>query len=268
MAESRSVVKLFGVSALALVAMTGVALADGYAGSIKDAPAKPEREFTYSFSMTGTSDYVFRGISQSSNDPALQGAVNIGYGIFYAGIWGSNVDFWSTVEPNEHANVEIDYYAGVKPTWGPATFDFGVLWYTYPGFANKSDVVELKAGVSGEVFKSLTASAALYYSPDYNGLEYFVYEGTLAYALPQVWIFSPTLSGTIGKYDWDKPSANSVYDYTYWNVGLTLAVDKIAFDLRYWDTDASSSIGSLDCFGGTASTCGERFVASFTVTLP
>ena len=92
MAESRKVTKLLGAAGAALIALSGAALADGYEGSIKDAPAKPEREFTYSFSLTGTSDYVFRGISQTDNDPTIQGALNVGYGIFYAGVWGSGLD--------------------------------------------------------------------------------------------------------------------------------------------------------------------------------
>ncbi len=248
MAESRSLVKLCGVAGIAFLALTSGALAGG---SLKDEPA-PEREFTYSFSATGTSDYVFRGISQTDNDPTIQGAINIGYGIFYAGVWGSGIE-WG---PGE---LEIDYYAGIKPTWGPATFDFGVLYYTYPGFNDEStaeaDYVELKAAVSGEIYKGLTATGAFYYSPDYGGGTEYVYEGALAYALPKVWIFDPTLSGTLGYSDFELGN-----DYTYWNAGVTLAVDKIAFDLRYWDTDAPSAL--------CVATCDERFVFSATVTLP
>jgi uncharacterized protein (TIGR02001 family) len=245
--------------------MGGVALADGYEGSIKDAPAESKREFTYSFTATGTSDYVFRGISQSDNEPAIQGAINIGYGIAYAGIWASSTDY--TVG-NEHSNIEIDYYAGIKPTWGKANFDFGVLYYTYPGYAKDSDTIELKAGVSGEVLKNLTAGGTIYWSPDFHKIDYFVYEGTLAYAFPAVGIFTPSISGTVGKYDWDTPG-NEIYNYTYWNAGLTLTVEKIALDFRYWDTDANSSTsGFQDCFGAIASTCGERFVFSVNLTLP
>ena len=70
------------------------------------------------------------------------------------------------------AEIEVDWYAGIKPTWGRPTFDFGVIYYTYPGandFASELDYVELKAGVSGEVFDKLTAGATVYYSPDYTG---------------------------------------------------------------------------------------------------
>lgn len=257
MAESRRVVNLCGAAGIALLALTGAALADGYEGSVKDAPAKPEREFTYSFSITGTSDYVFRGISQTDNDPTIQGAINVGYGIFYAGIWASGLDFSG---PNgDEAELEVDYYAGIKPTWGPATFDFGVIYYAYPGYSPGFDpeILELKAGVSGELFKGLAAAAAVYYSPDYNDFEYFVYEGTLAYTLPSFHVFTPTISGTVGRYEWETAGA---IDYTYWNAGLALAVDKLTFDFRYWDTDASAAL--------CTTLCDERFVFTATVTLP
>lgn len=205
---------------------------------------------------------MFRGISQTENEPAIQGSINIGYGIFYAGIWASNVDFGTALDT---AEIEVDYYAGIKPTWGPATFDFGVIYYAYPGYSPGFDpeLLELKAGVSGEIFKSTTAGAAVYYSPDYNDVEYWVYEGTLAYTLPTFHMFTPTISGVVGHYDF-KTAALDVFDYTYWNAGLALAVDKLTFDFRYWDTDA----GETDCFGVLPSTCDERFVFSVTLALP
>ena len=118
MAESRKVVNLLGAAGIALLALTSGALADGYEGSVKDAPADEGRKFTYSFSVTGTSDYVFRGISQTDNDPTIQGAINIGYGIFYAGVWASGLDFGMPI--GNDAEIEVDWYAGIKPTWGPA----------------------------------------------------------------------------------------------------------------------------------------------------
>jgi uncharacterized protein (TIGR02001 family) len=241
--------------------MTGAAFAGG---SLKDEPA-PAREFTYSFSVTGTSDYVFRGITQTDGDPTIQGSINIGYGIFYAGAWASGVDFGGAADGfGSDSQIEIDYYAGIKPTWGPATFDFGVLYYTYPGASDslgELDYVELKASVSGEIFKSMTATATVYYSPEYGGElgEAWTEEGTLAYAVGhKVWIFDPTISGTYGHTDIELGA-----EYNYWNAGVTLAVDKIAFDFRYWDTDLSGPCTNGGIFG-----CGERFVFSTTVALP
>jgi uncharacterized protein (TIGR02001 family) len=250
MAVFRRVAALVGAAGVSLAALSGAASA--------------EDKFTWSVTATGTSDYVFRGISQTENDPTVQGSVGIAYGMFYAGAWASGLDFYG---PNgDEAQVEVDYYAGIKPTWGPATFDFGFIYYDYPGYNPGFDpeVLELKAGVSGEIFKGLVAGATLYYSPDYNDFEYFVYEGTLAYTLPTFHVFTPTISGVLGQYDWENPAGNSIYDYTYWNVGLALVVEKLTFDFRYWDTDA----GETDCFGIVPSTCDERFVFSATLSLP
>jgi uncharacterized protein (TIGR02001 family) len=268
MAESRKVTKLFGAAGAALLALSGAALADGYEGSIKDAPADEGRKFTYSFSITGTSDYVFRGQSQTDGDPTIQGAVNLGYGIFYAGVWASGLDFGGGADGiGSDAEIEADWYAGIKPTWGKATFDFGVIYYTYPGASDQTtelDYVEIKAGVSGEVFDKLTAGATVFYSPDYTleTGESWVYEGTLAYALPTFHIFTPTVSGTVGYVDVEK----ATFEYTYWNAGLSLAVDKITFDMRYWDTDISASESA--CVLGGLFACDERFVFSATVALP
>jgi len=269
MAESRKVLSLIGASGIALLALTSGAFADGYEGSIKDAPKDEGRKFTYSFSITGTSDYVFRGQTQTDGDPTIQGSINIGYGIFYAGAWASGLDFGDTVPSTigEDAQIEIDWYGGIKPTWGKATFDFGVIYYNYPGAGDSAaelDYVELKAGVSGEVIDKLTAGAVVYWSPDYTNEtgESWVVEGTLAYSLPQFWIFAPTVSGLFGHADVEKIT----YDWNYWNAGLALAVDKITFDFRYWDTDIDAS-ESTCVFGGVFA-CDERFVFSVTVALP
>ena len=124
MAVSRSVAALFGSAGVALFALSGTALA--------------QEKLSWSASLTGTSDYVFRGISQTDEDPTIQGSVGLGYGMFYAGGWGSGLDFGSSSD----AELEVDWYAGIKPTWehsplGPVSFDFGVIYYTYPG-ANDS----------------------------------------------------------------------------------------------------------------------------------
>ena len=47
--------------------------------------------------------------------------------MFYVGTWASSIDFDA-----DDADIEIDYYAGITPTWGPVSFDFGWLYYNYP----------------------------------------------------------------------------------------------------------------------------------------
>jgi uncharacterized protein (TIGR02001 family) len=238
--------------------LTAAALADGDYGGAKDASADEGRKFTWSITMGGTSDYIFRGLSLSNEDPAFQPSVNFGYGILYFGLWGSNVS------GDGFAPWETDIYGGIKPVWGPVTFDFGVVWYTYPG-ADKLggslglDYVEFKAGASYSPIKNLTYTPILWYTPDQGGhySETFTTESTLAYTLPACGIFTPTVSGLIG---WSTAQNDGFFlgedDYTYWNAGMALAVEKFTFDFRYWDTNIDT--GTSD----------ERFVFSASVTLP
>ena len=279
MAESRKVTKLLGAAGAALITLSGAALADGYEGSIKDAPAEEARKFTYSFAITGTSDYVFRGISQTDNDPTIQGAINVGYGIFYAGVWGSGLDFDSF---GNDAALEADWYAGIKPVWGPLTFDFGAIWYTYPGatyyllppLGGDLNYIEYKAGVSGSPFTNATLGAAVYYSEDSFAStgEVWTVEGTAGYTFHTIGPFTPTVSGVLGhveSQDAAYVAFNGFDSYTYWNAGVALTVEKLTFDFRYWDTDGAENATSIGPgFTCVSSYCGERFVFSATVALP
>lgn len=243
-----SFTKSVGAASIALLAMAAPALASDLT------PAPEGRTFEWSVNAAITSDYIFRGVSQTDNDPAISAGADFSYGILYAGFWASNVD-----ESISAANFEIDYYAGIKPVLGPATFDFGILYYTYPGIADPvsgdAEVVELKAGISGEILPKLSGGAVAYWSPEAAGDagEYWVYEGTLAYSLPKFLVFEPTLSGTLGTVD--NLDDDSV-DYSYWNAGVSLGYDKFTFDLRYWDTDVD------------ASTSDERFVFTAKIAYP
>ncbi|TPW04198.1 MAG: hypothetical protein FD124_2716 [Alphaproteobacteria bacterium] len=101
-------------------------------------------ETTVSGNVALTSDYAFRGISQTDQDPALQGGFDMASGIFYAGTWASSIDFAA-----QSAELELDVYAGVTPTVGPVTFDLGVVGYLYPSAsddASELDFWELKGG--------------------------------------------------------------------------------------------------------------------------
>lgn len=254
-----------GLAISAAVAFSGSALAgDLFGTGFEHAPSEP-RKLEVSASLTGTSDYVFRGISQNLEDPAVQGALDMSYGIFYAGIWGSNIDFG----PGSDANVELNLYSGIKPMWGPVTFDLGVIYYAYPS-ANDAgaelDYVELKAGYSMESpwIKGLTSGTTVFWSPDYTGEtgDVFTLESAASYALPQVGIFSPSISGVWGTVYGDRNDgfivgSNADDKYQYWSAGLELAVENIAFDFRYWDTDIRGD-GLAD----------ERFVFTTTVSLP
>ncbi len=277
MTTTRKLAALCGAAGIALIAISGTAAADGYEVAAP-APAEEGRKFTYSFNIGVTSDYIFRGISQSDNDPTIQGGIDLGYGILYAGWWASGVDFGGTDAVND-ARVEMDWYGGIRPTWGPATFDFGVLYYTYPGEGwilpvtdgPEFNYVELKAGVSGEIHKGWTAGFTTYWSPNYFGEtgSVWTFEGTSAYTFHAVGPIVPVVSGTVGYLTGgadDFVIANGFDNYWYWNAGIALVVDKLTFDFRYWGTNADGAASQdLGCINNY---CDDKFVFSAKVLLP
>lgn len=238
-------------------------------------PAPEDRKFTYSFNVGLTSDYVFRGVSQNRENPAIQGGLDLTYGIAYFGLWASNIDFGPNGDGSKQVNTELDIYGGIKPVWGPATFDLGVIYYSYPNAndggvlknqVKNQDYVELKAGVSGAFIPKLdklTLGGTVYYSNEYQGgqNEVWTTELTAAYELPAIGIVTPTISALWGHQFGDAKDgfalANGKDDLNYWNVGLTLAVEKFSFDFRYWDTDISNSNNFCN---GKYLQCDERFV--------
>ena len=119
------------------------------------APAYAADELNYSITIGGTSDYVFRGFSNTNRDPAAQGSFDLTYGFWYAGVWASNTSYpnfgavlavaWDELRLGQlrrHRPGRGDYYIGARPVWGPVTFDFAFLYYTFPGqngFTNEGD---------------------------------------------------------------------------------------------------------------------------------
>lgn len=276
------------IAGLALAAMAGAATAqdiDDY--STPPAPPTDEgRKFTYSFNIAGTSDYVFRGVSQTDNDPTVQGGFDVTYGMFYAGGWASGLDFGGPPPAGFgfDAQVEIDWYGGIKPTWnspfGPMDLDFGVIYYTYPGADDQLgelNYVEFKAGYSwSPLHPKLTTGALVYYSPDYFGSigRVWTLETIAAWELPKTWVFVPVINGVIGWQGGDRAkgyalNANPIKpddEYYYWNAGLNLAVENLSFDFRYWDTNIGSDASGPIC--GRENLCDERFVFTAKVALP
>ena len=73
----------------------------------------------YSASLTLTSDYVWRGVSQTLGDPAVQGSFDYEHNSgLYAGVWASNVDFFdpsapgASVADDDNADLELDLWLG------------------------------------------------------------------------------------------------------------------------------------------------------------
>jgi uncharacterized protein (TIGR02001 family) len=134
-------------SALAVPAFTAQA----------EEPASPH---TFTGNVGLFSQYVFRGISQTNEDPALQGGFDYSHASgFYLGTWASNIswlkDAPAGVNPAySSSSVEIDVYGGYRGAFGETGigYDVGLLQYIYPGDRNpgvtKADTLEAYAAVS------------------------------------------------------------------------------------------------------------------------
>ncbi len=273
-------------AALTAAIATGPAMADGMArGSMKDAaPADPGRKLEWSWNIGATSDYIFRGISQNARKPTVQGGLDVTYGLFYAGVWGSGLNFGTNTDGSSQAHTEIDVYAGIKPKWGPVTFDFGVIYYIYPGARDAGaarnqvgelDYVEGKVGASVSLVPNLTTGVTVFWSPEYTGKQGSVttVEGTASYELPKIGRIVPTIGGTLGSSFGDARDASSPFtaangkdSYLYWNAGLTLGLDKLSIDFRYWDTDIPNTGTNTNWCTGKVFGCDEVFVATAKVT--
>ena len=221
------------------------------AANAETAPAPPS--VTWAVNGAVTSDYVFRGISQTGTyDPAVQGGVDLGYSIGYAGVWASNVKFGNGTD------AEVDLYGGIRPKAGPVTFDLGVIGYLYPGAPSgaNENYVEFK-GAASVPAGPITLGTAVYYSPDFtftpgttNSAVYYEANASFSPAKPV------TISGAVGHQSISGPYT----DYTTWNLGLTFNFLKhLSLDGRYWDTDHHSTFGK---YGNS------RFVVTLKATYP
>jgi len=136
------------VSALVLAGITGVpALA-----MAEDSP------HSLSGNVSMASDYLFRGISQTGGDAAIQGGLDYSHSSgFYLGTWGSNVGWLEDFQGYASGNIELDLYGGYRSEIGSTgiTYDLGVIGYFYPGKeigVTTADTTEIYAALGWKWF--------------------------------------------------------------------------------------------------------------------
>lgn len=70
--------------------------------------------------LTLTTDYVFRGVSHNRERPTLQGSLYFRHDSgFFAGIWGSHVEFPLDSDNDASGRLEVDLYLGIDRELGP-----------------------------------------------------------------------------------------------------------------------------------------------------
>lgn len=166
-------------AAVATVLSAGIASAN--AADVISIPG-----ITTTGNVTLSTDYRFRGVSQTSNNPAVQGAINFNHesGI-YAGLWGSNIDGLGTAEVDATLGyaTKLALIPNVK-----STLDVGYIRYGYFGSGDAApdneqpdyNEVFAKLGFSDALIQGDSLIGGVNYSNDYfnNSDDFWYFSGT------------------------------------------------------------------------------------------
>ena len=168
-----------------------------------------------------SNDYVWRGMSQTGEEPAISGGFDIaGENGMYFGTWASNVEF------GDGAALELDWYAGYAgETEGGVSYDIGYLAYTYPG-EDSLDFEEIYLGLGYSYF-GVTFSSGQDNAPD--NTEFSVALGESGFGL------------TYGDYD-------EYGEYTLISYDLPMTVAGLTVSLAWSDFDAEADGSDEDAF--------------------
>ena len=211
--------------------------------------AMAEDDKDKAWSMTGnvalTTDYIFRGISQTNTDPALQGGFDFEHKSgFYAGVWGSNVEF------GDEAHIEIDLYGGYKFKVGKMIeVDVGGIHYRYPGDRTTDKDGDPTTGDSNfeEVYAGATFSTKNIgnYNVKYSYAPDFYRSNESAYYLEFNWDLAFKngigVAAHVGHSNGDhfQPKGAPDTDYNDYKIAVSKEIKGFNFELALTDTSLS-----------------------------
>jgi uncharacterized protein (TIGR02001 family) len=290
--ENQMFIQRLSVAAIALFAA-----APAFAADLpnKKAPAPVPVVSPWEFTVGGglTTNYEFRGISQSSNGPGVTALGEIRYNFSdtwagYVGVSGESIKLNPYI-PNP--TMELDVDGGVRGTFGNLTTDVGAWYYGYPN-AQFSSVLPTNPGwyegyakVAYNITDWLNVGGNAYFTPSYinTGASGTYTSGTFKVTLPANFSLSGELGRqflgtedlvhTNGGYPLTIRTGMKLPSYNTWNAGISYAYNFATLDLRYWGTDLSKSNCSLitgpstSLAGTTSKYCGSAFVASLNFAL-
>jgi uncharacterized protein (TIGR02001 family) len=186
---------------------------------------------------TATTDYVFRGISQSNEGPSLQAGLDYASpGGFFAGLFVAGIDYPETRFRADSGNVEWDGYVGYsRPAGRDFAWDIALIHYDYPqSEADDTSYQELGFNLHYRDVARFGVTA----SDDArsSGASAWTAELELRLALGGHFL----ASGTLGHYAF---SRSDWRDYRYFDLGLSATRGAWTFDLRWFGTsDEAESI--------------------------
>lgn len=261
--------KLLLPLALAVITVAG----PGYAAEEAEPEATEESGSWLPGGFSGqvalTSNYIYRGISQTDNEPAIQGAINytvdtgfLGTSI-YAGVWGSNVNF----NDGDEAQVELDWSFGLTGEIGDTGigWSLGGLYYNYPGARGglNYDFWEVTPSLTYSPLDWVKLTFGMPSSPDFFGASgtAFYPNGAAAITIPGIpkkW-FTLTANAGLGYQSIDDNDKFGAPSYLTWLLGFTVNIKGADISFAYTDTNISHS----DCFS-SQNLCEPKFVGTLS----
>ena len=240
------------------------AISTVFAGGFAQAEEAATSDHEVSFNVGATSDYRFRGISQSRRDPAVFAGVdysNTPTGL-YIGAWTSTIKWVKDLGGD--ANMEVDIYGGKRGEAGAIAYDVGFIHYNYP--SNKlSARPPLVNSNTTEVYTQLGYGVAtLKYS---YALTNFIGWGDNTDGSDYIDLsVNPEISDGyilnlhVGKQR-VKNYNNGAADYTDWKVGVTKDYGVVVASVAVVGTDADKTEYNFNSKGYLGNT---KFVATLT----
>jgi uncharacterized protein (TIGR02001 family) len=249
------------VIAALVIAMTGILPAAAHAQQVDSAtpPAPSTAAKTQPANNTGstfdinasasiTSDYNYRGYTQSDHRPSASTSFEATYNIFFAGINAASVQMPLL------GRTELTSYAGIRPTFGSLTVETGIGYFSYPGGAIDISYPEYYIAPSYALTSKLTVGVNAYYASDYSRTG--AWENYDSVTAKYTFDSGLAVSGELGRQSFGttRPTALAAAvklpDYTYWNFGFAYTYKAVTFDLRYFATTLSKQ--NCNLITGTA----------------
>lgn len=243
-----------------ILLFAGFAAAAATPAIAADAPASPH---SVSGNFGLTTDYIFRGVTQTQHKPAVQGGLDYSHASgIYLGTWASNVS-WVTeaLQPSgfkDNNSMEIDVYGGYKGSLGDVGYDVGVIHYYYPGSnvtgATDPDTTEVYVGASWK-YVSLKYSHVVsdYFiawgGPSGSGVSFDqktkgsnYIDLSVSYPVAETWAL-------LGHYGHQKVKNYGDASYDDWKIGISKDIGYGTVTLAYTDTNAKlTDAGGFDVY--------------------
>lgn len=216
----------------------------------QDEAAAEEASSPFSWNLALTSDYVYRGVSQSDEKPALQlgGDFSFGPG-FYVGGWASNVDFG-----DGGPDFEYDAFVGWNTDLNDSfNLDLSVVRYMYSGASDDFGNINYN-----EFIAALAYSEAYTFTFGYTDDVYNLDADSFYYHLGGGWDIGRGFSLDAGYGLTTFASAAGFEDYQEWSLGVSRDIGMANVALRYHDTNGDGNVN----FGDVAD---DRVVLTISV---